>query len=32
MSMILCTLAAAIGLTVLLYIGTSNDLPDGEGF
>ncbi len=32
MSMILCTLAAAIGLTVLLYFGTMQDLPDREGF
>ena len=32
LSMILCTIAASIGLTVLLYVTTMNDLPDREGF
>lgn len=32
MTLILCTLASAIGLAVLLYVTTMNDLPDGEGF
>ncbi len=32
MTLILCTLAAAIGLAVILYFGTMQDLPDGEGF
>ena len=32
MSMILCSLAAVIGLTVLLYVGTVDRLPDREGF
>lgn len=32
MTLILCTLASAIALAVLLYVTTMNDLPDGEGF
>jgi hypothetical protein len=32
MSLILCTLAASIALVVFLWLGTQNDLPDGEGF
>lgn len=32
MSMILCTLAASLGLAVILWLGTQSNLPDGEGF
>lgn len=32
MTMILCTLAAAIGLIFILWLGTQGELPDGEGF
>ena len=31
-SLIICTMGAFVMLTVLLYVGTQNDIPDGEGF
>ena len=32
MTLILCTIASALGLTLLLYVTTTDDLPNGEGF